>query len=136
MPSCRQAFGHFQLLLAIVISRACSLCSQSVETEHLYREAPAADERGDSAHAIDLYKRFLKAHPESVEARGNLGVALSHLGKYDEAVAQYREALKYAPGNPVVVLNLAIGISRRTTSSRTNGKRVARHRAFPKCATS
>jgi hypothetical protein len=68
MPSCRQAFGHFQLLLAIVISRACSLCSQSVETEHLYREAPAADERGDSAHAIDLYKRFLKAHPESVEA--------------------------------------------------------------------
>jgi Flp pilus assembly protein TadD len=45
-----------------------------------------------------------------VEARTNLGVALAHEGRYSEAVAEYREALKRDPKNQVVLLNLALAL--------------------------
>jgi tetratricopeptide (TPR) repeat protein len=57
---------------------------------------------------------LLKRQPDSVEARTNLGVALAKTGRYDEAAAQYSEALKRDPKNPVVRLNLALSRYKQT----------------------
>src|ERR1051326_6335319 len=76
--------------------------AQAPSPDALYRDALAASERGDLGRAISLYKQLVELQPDSVEARTNLGVVLAHAGHYDEAVAQYQEALKRAPKNPVI----------------------------------
>ena len=48
------------------------------------------------------------AHPANVEARSNLGVVLMHLGRYEEAIAEYQTALTAAPSNATVRLNLGL----------------------------
>lgn len=63
---------------------------------------------GDVQEAIRLYEELIEIQPGSVEARTNLGVALARAGRYNDAVAQYDEALKYAPDNPSVLLDLAL----------------------------
>jgi tetratricopeptide (TPR) repeat protein len=55
--------------------------------------------------AVDAYKAAIKLHPEDVAAHVNLGVALAHLGRYDEAIAEYETAEKLLPGDPRIVLN-------------------------------
>jgi tetratricopeptide (TPR) repeat protein len=42
------------------------------------------------------------------EARANLGAALAHEGRFDEAIAQYRLALSSAPDNDQIRTNMAI----------------------------
>ena len=43
-----------------------------------------------------------------MEVRANLGAALVHLGRYDEAITQYRAALAKLPDNAGLRLNLAL----------------------------
>jgi tetratricopeptide (TPR) repeat protein len=81
---------------------------QTPSPQVLFRDAEAADARGDVQEAIRLYREFLQANPDSVEARTNLGVALSRIGLYNDAIVQYDAALKRAPDNPVILLNRAL----------------------------
>ncbi len=90
---------------AMVAPRASG---QARSPQALNRDADAAYERGDVQQAIRLYEELLKAQPDSVEARTNLGVALAHIGRYGDAVVQYNEALKRAPDNPSVLLDFAL----------------------------
>jgi tetratricopeptide (TPR) repeat protein len=55
--------------------------------------------------AVESYRAELKVHPDDVAAHVNLGVALAHLGRYDEAIAEYEAAEKLLPGDPRIVLN-------------------------------
>ena len=82
--------------------------AQTKSPAELYREAAAANERGDLQRAITLYVQLIKLQPESVEARTNFGVVLAHAGRYSDALAQYEQALKHAPDNPIVLLNVAL----------------------------
>ena len=41
-------------------------------------------------------------------AHSNLGVLLSQLGRFDEAIAEYRKALDLEPGNASITLNLGL----------------------------
>ena len=75
--------------------------TQSPET--LFREADAAYEGGDFEQAVRLYEKLLKLQPDSIGARANLGAALAHAGRYDDAVFQYKEALKRDPENSGVL---------------------------------
>jgi serine/threonine-protein kinase len=61
---------------------------------------------GDLRRAEELYLRLLAIKPR----RGtftNLGLTRFLLGRYGQATAAYREALRLDPGNPTVLLNLA-----------------------------
>ena len=58
--------------------------------------------------AIRGYRQYLEAHPDSVEARSNLGAALARAGQYEEAIAEYDRALLKNPDNPVLLLNLGL----------------------------
>ena len=67
-----------------------------------------AQQPADPEAAIKAYREYLETHPDSVEARSNLGAALSRAGRYDEAIAEYDRALAKSPDNPVLLLNLGL----------------------------
>ncbi|MGA2577936.1 MAG: tetratricopeptide repeat protein [Bryobacteraceae bacterium] len=83
-----------RLLLAMVLAAPA-----------LWAQQPQA---GDQNGAIRTYREYLDAHPDSVEARSNLGAALARAGRYDEAIAEYDRALAKSPANPALLLNLGL----------------------------
>lgn len=70
----------------------------------LWAQQPPSDVEG----TIRAYLEYLAAHPDSVEARSNLGAALARTGRYDEAIAEYDMALAKSPGNPALLPNLGL----------------------------
>ncbi len=82
--------------------------AQAQSPEQLFRDAVAAQQRGDDATAIRKYQELLKIRPDVVEAHANLGATLARQGRFDEAIQHYRAALAKAEGNPALRLNLAL----------------------------
>jgi tetratricopeptide (TPR) repeat protein len=95
-------------LVALVLLAAGAATAQSLSPEQLFRDAVEAQQKGDDALAISKYQELLTVHPEVVEARANLGAALTKLGRFDEAIDQYRAALAKNAGNSALRLNLAL----------------------------
>lgn len=93
-------------IVALLIA-AGAACAQSSNPEQLFRDAVAAQQRGDDALAVRKYQELLKGYPDSIEVRANLGAALAKLDRYDEAIAQYRAVLA-KKDNPGLRLNLAL----------------------------
>ena len=93
-------------IVALLIA-ASAACAQSSSPQQLFRDAVAAQQRGDDALAVRKYQELLKVYPDSIEVRANLGAALVKLERYDEAVAQYHAALA-AKDNADLRLNLAL----------------------------
>ena len=79
-------------ILALLIA-AGGACAQSSSPEQLFRDAVAAQQHGDDALAVGKYRELLKRYPDAIEVRANLGAALAKLGRYDEAIEQYRAVL-------------------------------------------
>jgi tetratricopeptide (TPR) repeat protein len=94
-------------IVAVFLVAACIAGAQSTDPQQLFREALAAQQRGDGELAIGKYREILKHFPDSVEVRANLGAALAKLNRYDEAIEQYRSALA-KKDNPGLRLNLAL----------------------------
>lgn len=93
-------------IVALLIA-ASAASAQSSSPEQLFRDAVAAQQHGDDALAVRKYQELLKRYPDAVEVRANLGAALSTLGRYDEAIEQYRAVLA-KKDNPNLRLNLAL----------------------------
>src|SRR5215471_10309953 len=92
----------------MLIAAAYAGLAQAPTPEQLFREAVAAQQRGDDAAAVQKYQELLKVRPDVVEARANLGAAFAKLGRFDEAIEQYRTALDKNEGNAPLRLNLAL----------------------------
>ena len=75
-----------------------------------FLEALKLHQAGKLAAAVEQYRLALKANPNHFEARSNLGAALVALGRYQEAIAEYRGALRSAPASAHAALrtNLAL----------------------------
>src|ERR1017187_2372541 len=82
-------------------------CAQSTNPQQLFRDAVAAQQRGNDALAVRKYQELLKSYPDSLEVRANLGAALAKLNRYDEAIEQYRAVLAKKE-NAGLRLNLAL----------------------------
>ena len=93
-------------ILALLIA-AGGACAQSSSPEQLFRDAVAAQQHGDDALAVRKYQELLKRYPDAVEVRANLGAALAKLGRYDEAIEEYRAVLA-KKDNPDLRFNLAL----------------------------
>ncbi len=67
-------------------------------------------QQGDLAEAAAGYETCIAGDPTRVDARSNLGAVLVRMGRYEEAIGQYREALRIAPPevSPNLRLNLAL----------------------------
>jgi len=61
---------------------------------------------GDARRAVQLYGEIVRRSPGLTEI-GNLGLAYFVLGNYAEAAKVFRRAAAQAPGNALVLLNLA-----------------------------
>jgi tetratricopeptide (TPR) repeat protein len=94
--------------LALALLLAAVTLAQPPSTEQLFREAVAAQKNGDDATAIAKYQALIKLRPEAMEVRANLGAALAHAGRYDDAIEQYREALQKLPDSSALRLNLGL----------------------------
>ena len=82
--------------------------AQTAGPEQLFREAVAAQRRGDDATAIRDYQELLRLSADVPEVHANLGAVLVHAGRIDEAIDQYRIALGKDQRNFSFRLNLAL----------------------------
>src|SRR5215813_12586261 len=65
---------------------------------------------GDWDGAVREYQACITAQPNRAEVRSNLGAVLAKVGRYQEAIEQYRAALRVAPPQilPSLRFNLAL----------------------------
>lgn len=77
--------------------------------QDLFNEALAAQQNGDNAHAVELYRELVKVSPAVSAGWINLGAALLNLGRNAEAVSAFDRALALEPGNARV--QFALGLS-------------------------
>jgi Flp pilus assembly protein TadD len=62
---------------------------------------------GDFKGAAILLQRLLDHYPDDSLTQSDLAMALAHLGKPDEALPHYREAIRLEPSRPEPMNNLA-----------------------------
>jgi tetratricopeptide (TPR) repeat protein len=62
-----------------------------------YRRGVDLQRSGDLAGAVSAYRQSLAQDASNLAAHSNLGAALAGLGRYDEAIPEYRKALDGAP---------------------------------------
>ncbi len=101
-------------LVALLLLVVLAAPAQVSGPEQLFREAVAAQQRGDDALAIRKYQELLKLRPDVVEARANLGATLARAGRFDEAIEQYRVALAKSGNNLALRLNLALAYYKKS----------------------
>lgn len=80
------------------------------ELQALFAEAVRRHQARDWGGAAEAYGAFLERQPRNVEARSNLGAVLAAEGRYEEAIAQYREALSIDASKTAVRFNLAVSL--------------------------
>ncbi|HEV8429649.1 MAG TPA: tetratricopeptide repeat protein [Pyrinomonadaceae bacterium] len=103
--------------LQLAMLLACAMCaladpvvaqSGSEEVEQAFARATQLHQSGDIEAAIRGYLSILTKHPERVDVRSNLGAAYSRLGRFEEAIAQYKQALRLDSRNEMIRFNLAL----------------------------
>lgn len=115
----------------LFLAYAVAVVAQAPAPEQLFREAVEAQRRGDDAEAVRKYQELIKLRPDVVEVRANLGAALAHLGRFDEAIEQYRAALVRLPTNTGLRLNLALAYYKKADMAGAARELKPLHEADP-----
>ena len=110
---------------------AFSASAQSETPEEILKQAIDRHQAGDIDAAIQAYRKYLDARPESPLALSNLGAAYARIGRYEDAIAQYRHALKLQPGNAPVELNLGLAYYKTGQTELATAMLERVHRAAP-----
>ena len=87
------------VLLSVVATRIANVCADACPTlaEKFYRTG------------LECKGRFLSV--EDVVLFNQLGMCLRRQGKWEEAAAEYRKALRVAPDDPVLYYNMALALA-------------------------
>src|SRR5919106_999643 len=80
----------------------------SAEVDRQFERATQLHQAGDLQGAVNAYLAILKTNPARVDVRSNLGAAYSALGRYEDAIDQYKRALLIDSTNPAIRFNLAM----------------------------
>ena len=126
LPFCRLLFPASALLLCIFCANA-----QPDATEEILKQAINRHQGGDIDGAIQGYRKYLAARPDSPLALSNLGAAYARIARYEDAIAQYRHALKLQPANAPVQLNLALAYYKTGQTELAAAMLEKVHRAAP-----
>src|SRR5437868_10710754 len=94
------------LLIAVLF--ASPTFSQNASPEDTLRHTMELQQAGDLEGAVQGYRQFLAARPKEAAVHANLGVLLAHLGRFDEAIAEYKKAVVLDPQNADMVRNLGL----------------------------
>lgn len=95
------------VFLSLALLSANTVWAQQPNPADLFKAAAEAQQRGDNQTAIQDYQKLLKLYPHLPEARANLGAALAHENRFDEAIAQYKLALA-AGDNDAIRMDLGL----------------------------
>jgi len=102
------------LLMILIACATCIMQSRAVgqrpadEVDQAFARATELHQSGDIQGAIRGYESILAKNPNRVDVRSNLGAAYSRLGRYEEAINQYKQALKFDARNQTIRFNLAL----------------------------
>ena len=116
-------------LLLLVLSAA--LAAQETNPDVVLKQAIDAQQHGDYNAAIAGYRKVIELRPADVQAKVNLGAALSHLGKYDEAIEIYLAALPSLKNKNGIILNLALAYYKKGDFEHAREQFTVLHDAQP-----
>ena len=108
-----------KLLLPALSLLVCAN-AQSDPVEEILKQAIGRHQAGDIEGAIEAYRKYLAARPDSPMALSNLGAAYARVARYEEAIAQYREILRLDSGNAGCYIDIATSyavLGKPTTNS-------------------
>ena len=115
------------LLLAAVLSAAGPAVArpQDADLDALLSRAVVLHQSGDYEGAAALYVQILRRVPQASRVRSNLGVAWAAVGRYEDAIDQYRQALS-AEDDPGIRQNLATALLKlgRTEEAGAEARRI------------
>lgn len=109
-----QRTWHFESALSFLFGFTLIASAQgpaqrnSDDIESDFARATQLQEAGDLEGAIRGYQAILTSHPERADVRSNLGAAYSRLGRYEEAITQYKKALEADGRNEMIRFNMAL----------------------------
>ena len=90
-----------------ILGLALAAFTSAVQPPQSYLEAMRLQQAGDCAGAIAHYRQFLEQQPNHPGGRSNLGACLAALGRYSEAITEYKGALETVD-HPGIRRNLAL----------------------------
>src|SRR5262249_37661159 len=98
-----------------------------------FERALELQQSGDLEGAAREYQACTVAEPARLDARSNLGAVLAKLGRYQEAIAEYRQALRTAPSDIAQRLrfNLALAFYKSAQISEAIGELEPLQQAAP-----
>ena len=98
--------------LALLATTAPAMAQPKLGTrptaESFFQQALELHQAGDIIGAIAAYQASLNLNPDNPGAHSNLGAAYVRLGRYDEAIKEYRSAVYADPKNVAFQFNLAL----------------------------
>jgi protein O-GlcNAc transferase len=86
----------------------------------LNNEGAALEKAGDLRGALEKYRAALELDPEHVGIRTNFAAVLIQLGRWQEGIAQLREALRRDPANQSLKKALADALAHAPPATRQN----------------
>lgn len=116
----------FLLCLLTIAAQA-----QQPSAGDLLRTAINEQQQGQYEAAIRDYRKTLQLDPKMVEARVNLGAALSHVGQFDEAIAMYKAALPSLSFKNPVILNIGLAYYKKGDYANAREQFEAVHKLQP-----
>jgi len=90
-----------------VFAGACASGGAQGQAHDEMREGVRAAQRGYWQEALFRFQNARKVEPASPEVLNNLAVALEALGRYDDALAAYKQALQSASKSSTLRRNYA-----------------------------
>jgi tetratricopeptide (TPR) repeat protein len=94
----------------VLVSFARGQISRTAEPTQACGAADHALAASQWEAALSGYAACLTARPRQFEVLSNMAMALTHLGRMDEAIQNYQKALVFSSGNPKVRFNLALAL--------------------------
>src|SRR6476660_9647727 len=96
------------LIVLLFASAMVSAQDPSVAVEREFERATQLHQSGDLQGAVRAYLAILATNPARVDVRSNLGAAYSALGRYEDAIQEYKRALIIDSSNYAIRFNLAL----------------------------
>ena len=60
--------------------------------------------------AVNLYKKALEIHPDSLSVRTDMGTAMLFMKRFDDAIATFQESLRTSPNDAETLLYLGVAM--------------------------